>query len=175
MPSYVQKYRCPDCAQTFRWPAGQNPPDFCPACGSFVGEEYDPSAAPCAPAVVTKPHSLDKVYRAMEEGSAHRAQLAAEHLGVPEADVSALKITDMKDRPHEGENSAVFRPNPVSNLMQQAPTGHVGMVGPSGAAYAQAAHSGPYPHAGAFAARDVSHWHARMARAIEQQGQIAKG
>lgn len=130
---------------------------------------------PKAPLVVTKPHSLDKVYRAMEEGAAHRAHLAAEHLGVSAADVSAIKLTDMKDRPHEGEHSAVVRPNPVSTLMQQAPSGTVGMVGQAGAAYAQAAHGGPYPHAGAMAARDVGRWHAQMARAVEHQGRIAKG
>lgn len=175
MPFYVQRYRCPDCGQSFRWPAAQNAPDFCPACGAFVGEEYDPAAAPAAPAVHTKVRSYDSVYRAMEEGSIHRAQLAAEMTGASEAEMSAIKITDMKDRPHEGEHSAIVRPNPVSRLLDSVPSGTVGMVGPNGAAYAQAAHSGPYPHAGAIAARDVNNWHTRMAQAMQKEGQIGRG
>lgn len=50
--------------------------------------------------------SEEQVFRAMEAGANFRAEAAASDLNVPVSEMSNLKITDMKDNPKPGENSA---------------------------------------------------------------------
>lgn len=154
MARYASKYRCPDCGQAFSWYRDQPPPDYCPRCGSYVGPTDEPFE-PKAPAVHTKARSLDGVYRQIEASSEKRAREAADMLGVSVSDVPNIKITNMKDRPHEGEHSAVVPAgNQVERLMAQAPPGLVGNT-PSGQQFAATVAAGPFPRAGSQAMTGV--------------------
>lgn len=176
MAEYASRYRCPDCAQAFSWRRDQPPPDFCPRCGAYVGETPDSKFTPKAPAVHTKHRSLDKVYREMENGSAIRAQKAADILGVPVSDVPNIKITDMKDRPHEGEHSAILPANnQVERLMAQVPRGLAGQATQmSGANFALATREGPHPRAGAQIATLIGTRHAQKEREVQAAFQLNK-
>ena len=68
--------------------------------------------------------ATDKVYRDMERGSEVRAQAAADLVGAPVAEMSSLKITNLKDNQREGDIAAMesqaamdrfktFTPTPV--------------------------------------------------------------
>lgn len=50
--------------------------------------------------------SEEQVFRAMEAGSMVRAEAAASELNIPVSEMSNIKITDMHDRPKQGEISA---------------------------------------------------------------------
>lgn len=50
--------------------------------------------------------SEEMTFRAMEAGANIRAEAAASELNLPVSEMSNLKITDMKDNPKTGENSA---------------------------------------------------------------------
>jgi hypothetical protein len=84
-------------------------PDYCPLCNEFVGSG-DNSVIAMPMIRTAKVKSADKLYRDMEGGSEVRAEKAAEMLGVSPSDMSALKMTDMKDSAREGENSAPALP-----------------------------------------------------------------
>jgi hypothetical protein len=105
-------YRCPECAEKFRWPQHASPPERCPLCKAWVSEEEPGEFVPKAPAIRKSPYtkSVDQTYRAMEQASIERAREAASALGVSEAEVSNLKLTNMKDpsQMREGETAAIL-------------------------------------------------------------------
>jgi hypothetical protein len=144
------KLRCPDCREAFRWPAGADWPKHCPECGFDVSlPERDEVAMPFVRKGATQA-AVDNVYKAMEEGAAHRAQVAAEMLGVPAADVADLKLTDMRDNLRQGDIAAPTVTNAVSQNMErmQAVGAAVGFT-PAGAAHSSAVQTGAFPNAGA--------------------------
>lgn len=140
------KLVCPSCKGKFRWDTAKKWPDFCPLCGKNVGIEDNDEI--CMPSISKCRAATDGIYRAMEEGSIHRMQVAQE-LGVEGAET--LKITNMRDNARIGENSVVpLPPNPVSQRMQQMqaqglPVG----FGANGAALSAGTMEGPEPNAGA--------------------------
>ena len=72
-------------------------PDECPNCGySMSLPDGDAVVMPAYNSWKTK--VTDKVFRDMEAASIVRAQQAASILGVPESEMSHLKITNLNDR-----------------------------------------------------------------------------
>lgn len=80
----VIRYRCPECAEAFKWPKDAEPPDRCQLCGAWVNAEDPPDDVfvPKAPAIRKSDYakSIDQTYRAMETQSAARAEEAASML-----------------------------------------------------------------------------------------------
>jgi hypothetical protein len=70
-----------------------------------------------------KTSRTDQVYRDAERGSEIRAKLAAEMTGATEAEMSGLKITDMKDNQREGDIAAKLTPTKTEGQFFQ-PNGH---------------------------------------------------
>lgn len=107
--------RCPKCRQAFKW---DNPkagfPDHCLLCKEFIGVEQPDDGVVVIPMPFirsAKTGKTDKLYRDMEKGSEVRAQLAAEAAGCSVSDMSALKMTDMKDNQREGDIAAKLVPD----------------------------------------------------------------
>lgn len=105
MPKLVT-YRCPDCAGEFDFlhhPADEPPPERCELCGSYMGDE--PQSAPVLHLNFGKPKNAvpDQLYRRMEDSSKARAEEAAEMTGASVSEMSAVKITDMKDNTRAGD------------------------------------------------------------------------
>ena len=126
-------------------------PKVCPHCG------YEPAARDDTvihmPAFVSaKTKSIDASARQYFDGSETRARLAAEVAGVPEAEMSSLKVLDFDTTAREGE--AVVKPvtNDVTKHMDNTGFGGFGAVTPQQAQnLAAQAHVGDEPHAGARA------------------------
>ena len=177
----IRSYRCPGASghppHTFDFmhhPSDEPPPRFCPLCG------YDSDADDGMVAAIVAPHvsdgrakalsqSADQTYRAMEDGSAHRAAMASSETG---EDASSLKITNLKDNLKMGDIAAPDLPaNPVSQVMSQAP-GIFGFSGSdSGAEFARTTNSGYSPRAGMKAGSMVRSFHANNAGAIAAAGE----
>lgn len=171
----MRTYQCPDCTGTFdhlHMRSTDEPPNFCPLCGSSM---TDAVPSPARVNIATNAgKSGDQVYRAMEDGSAQRAQMAADHLGVDVSEMSAMKTTDMKDNMREGDTAAVSANNAVSQVMDQT-KGITGMQSASaGAEYAAAAHTGSFAHAGEKARQSLTQAHQQRAHKIVQAGQMGK-
>lgn len=118
-------------------------PQNCPHCGLdwWVHPPW---------AEVTMPHigkpiksGVDGMYRAMEEGAEHRANVAMELHGMDADEARLMKITDIKDNVHYGDTSNIEVSNPVSEVMASAP----GIFGfqdrGQGLSYSQLAHDTP--------------------------------
>lgn len=139
--------RCPVCRQKFPWEPKAGFPEMCPneACQSRIAHDRadDDVVLPfMRTSEATK--RTDQVYRDMERGSEIRAQLAAEQLGVPVSDMSALKITDLQSTKIPGSIAAPPVNNEVTRFMAQHNiSGHE-----QGQAYAANVSRGPYPRAG---------------------------
>jgi hypothetical protein len=102
-------YRCPDCEGEFDFlhhPSDEPPPERCQLCNAYMGDQ--PQKAPVLVLKIgtAKGKVPDKLYRDMEESSRVRAQQAAEMAGVSESEMSAIKITDMKDNLRQGDVAA---------------------------------------------------------------------
>ena len=117
----TRRYSCPDCFASFPWLHERSDqsdvPDFCPKCGSNVsGVEPELSAPHIARSIG---RVADNVYRAVEQSSEARAEMAAEMLpGESAADlVRAMKVTDIRDDARPGETSARPVDNEVSRSM----------------------------------------------------------
>ncbi len=129
MARYVT-YRCPDCKGEFEFlhhPHDEPPPSHCQLCNSYMGAE-----PPKAPVIylnigTAKNKVGDKLYRELEESSIARAKEAAEMTGASEADMSAMKITNMPDNTRAGDNHAVSVTQAEKNLTREA-MGH--KIGP---------------------------------------------
>ena len=157
--------RCPHCETKFKvaygTKDGEGWPDYCPnkSCGVYMGISHKDDVV--MPIILhDSSKGYDKLYRDMEKGSEFRAQKAADDLGVPVSEMSAIKITDMKDNPKEGESSVKEVVNPVSTFMQQ--TGIGGFQGPNGAGYSGAVQTGPFPNAGAQMRTALQNSHAQL-------------
>jgi hypothetical protein len=161
---FTRRYRCPDCRGEFNFDhhpsvEADPAPRFCPMCGFDTHADEPLGTAVVAPHIATgTARSVDGSYRAVEEGSEFRAQMAQE-MGMDAEGANALKITDMVDRQREGDIAAVPVNNPVTQFMQHNP-GSGGFTGgnnafPNPAAIAAQTsanvQSGPYPNAGAAA------------------------
>ena len=152
----VITFQCPDCAEKFKWPGDQAWPDFCPKCRSDLRKEVTEIAMPFIRSAQSK--SVDKVYRDIEAGSETRAQMAADLLGVPVADVSDLKVTNLRDA-KPGEIHAVPVNNEVSRFMDQH---KVGGFGGQGVEYSPAVQSGPHANSGAKFRTQLQNYHASI-------------
>ena len=97
------KLQCRLCGERFRWNAADFP-DECPICKQYIGRDGRPEIA--APHIALRiGKSADNVYKAMENGADHRANVASEFLGVPKSELSDMKITNLRDA-NVGESSA---------------------------------------------------------------------
>ena len=127
------RLQCPSCAKKFF--SATLHPECCPLCG-YVGAQHDDNviSMPALRSAVSK--SADQVYRDMERSSEQRVQAAADMAGVSASEMAGLKITNLRDNAHEGENSAVPVSNDVTRHMDAmaARGGQVGFV--NGAEYA---------------------------------------
>ena len=63
----ILKLKCPDCAETFKWPGDQKWPDFCPLCRSRLTNEVEEICMPFISSARAK--SPDQVYRLIESGA----------------------------------------------------------------------------------------------------------
>ena len=168
-----RSYRCPDCEGVFEnlQHRDEPPPSHCKLCGSDMAADTEalPSRVNFS-SVVGK--SGDQVYRQMEESSAYRAELAAEHLGVAASELSGMKVTNIQDRMREGDMAVVAPPaNPVNNFMKDNRVG--GLIDQTaGAEYARAAHQGPHAGAGSRAQDNIKLAHSRVAPQVAAAGQM---
>lgn len=164
-----RNYTCPaeTCGQTFTFvhkTPKSPPPRFCPCCG------YDTQGDDAQQLDMTFPSPLlgkvitvaaDNTYRAMEEGSAHRAMMAKEQFGLSDAEANELKITDLRTNNVTGEDSAARVNNEVSRAMEATP-GLTGFQNAGNAAeFARTSHAGYAPHAGRSALSMVRGAHAK--------------
>lgn len=109
--------QCHHCGDKFTW-RHEEWPDECPLCHSYVGLDGKPEVA--APFLPTKgARSYDDVYRAMERGAEHRANVAQE-MGLSREEASAMKITNMRDNVRPGETSVPTLTPQQSAMMTQA-------------------------------------------------------
>lgn len=111
-------FECPECAGQFTLLlTDEDPlPEFCPlpGCGQYVGANPEP--IPNFSRVRNaKNQTMDNVYRGMEESSYARAQAAADLAGCDVSEMSALKITNMRDNLREGDVS-YMAPTTASNV-----------------------------------------------------------
>lgn len=142
---------CPDCRKKFKFdPNRQQYPESCPMCGEFLGapRANDDIAAPSIRRAATS--VADKVYRDAERAGDYRAQQAAQELGVPVSEMSALKVTDMREAPREGDVAAPPVTAANNEIVRFAEQHGVGpnFAPNEGSAYAGAVAQGPYPNAG---------------------------
>jgi hypothetical protein len=83
----------------YRIPYNGEWPDSCPRCEVDMAlPEGDVIALPAFNSWNANTKANDKVYRDMEAASVERARQAASIAGVPEAEMSHLKITNLNDR-----------------------------------------------------------------------------
>lgn len=117
--------RCPICRGKFPWKdPTQGFPSKCELCGETIGVDVPDDVIVMPSLRSAKMAATDKVYRDMERGSEVRAQAAADLVGAPVAEMSSLKITNLKDNQREGDIAAMesqaamdrfktFTPTPV--------------------------------------------------------------
>jgi len=161
--------RCPACRGKFRWDPNEGMPDKCELCGGKVGHDRDDDDLVWRLLRATdRTASIDKVYRDMEAGSEVRAQAAAEMLGVPTHEMSAIKITDMKDNQRQGDIAAVVPPNPVSQMME-ATAGRTGFGVPDAVQYSQQSMTGPEPSAGARMRSTLQRFHEQSGHVVSDR------
>lgn len=135
------RIRCPTCRKTFVCKTNAELPDECPNgdCESRLwnklgqNREDDDIVLPFI-STSGKTKATDKVYRDIEKGSEVRAQAAAEMTGSSVAEMSALKITDLRPTTRHGDVAAVPVVNAVTQQMDMMraagrPVGFGGMDG----------------------------------------------
>lgn len=123
-------------------------PRFCPICGyDTEGEEPDQ--------VLALPHigktirsTVDTMYREMERGAEHRANVAMETHGMDASEAAGLRVTNLRDDAREGDTSDAPVNNEISRTIERAPEGIYGFQGAAGLGYSGAVSSGPAPNAG---------------------------
>ena len=177
MPSYLTIYRCPDCGEKFKWPRDIDPPRRCVHCDSWMDLDDPPPEAfvPKAPMIRNgeRVRAVEDVYYAMEDGSRHRAELAAEHLpGVSASELTHMHITDMNDRQKPGD--IAFKPGPPSPSSELISRGIGGWQGMGGAEYGAAAHQGYMPHRGEAARQQTNAIHSRIAAPMVRASEIGR-
>ncbi len=110
-------YKCPECHKVFEFlhhPNDEPPPDYCPLCKAFVGDTAEKQPVFKISIGTAKGKVPDQVYRNLEDSSAARAQEAADLVGANVAEMSAIKVTNLKDNSREGDVAAVTPPPSVS-------------------------------------------------------------
>lgn len=139
------KIRCGLCREAFPWELDSGYPETCRCCGGFIGVPPDaPEVAAPYISTAQKRGTADAVYRDMEQKSEMRAQLAAEAAGVSVAEMSHLKMTNMKDNLREGDTAQTNSLNPTQTQMDRQAT----FGSTAGLAAAQGTRTGPLPNAG---------------------------
>jgi DNA-directed RNA polymerase subunit RPC12/RpoP len=178
----MRRYACPDCDGEFNYlhevkdGVEEPPPNRCPHCDSWVGDSPPPLPSNFKTAGLAG-KSGDAVYRAMEQSSEYRAQLAAKESGMDVKDFAALKMTNMKDNMREGDTSAIMPVTPVSQAMEQTRgvTGfNRGAMSGDNQKFIADAQTGPYRGAGNAARQNVVSMHQRTAAQTVASGQINK-
>lgn len=160
--------QCPICEDKFRWDFAEKSkwPTKCPSCHEVIHEDK-PDDEICMPAFLSaKTKRTDAVYDQMAAGSEVRAQAAADLAGCSVADMSSLKITDLKSTKHQGEVAAPQVVNDVTIRMDQMrarglPTGY-GV--PNAQEYAGAVSTGAFANSGAMIHNSVRDSHAAISR-----------
>lgn len=137
------RIRCLLCREPFRWDTNDGWPSHCPVCNGYIGSDgNDEVATPFISKAQNK--GPDRVYRDMEAKSEFRAQQAAELMGASAAEVSHLKMTDMKDNLRAGDmafsNNLNAQQQQMSNQMTLNPS--LGIQASAGT------NVGPEPRAG---------------------------
>lgn len=166
---FKRNYTCPaeTCGETFTFvhkTEKSPPPRFCPCCGYDTegddAQQLDMSfPSPLLGKVITV--AADNTYKAMEEGAAHRAEMAKEQFGLSDAEANELKITDLKTNNNVGESSVKEVVNDVSKAMAATP-GMTGFQNAANAAeFARTSHAGYMPHAGKSAMEMIRGGHAK--------------
>lgn len=160
--------RCPHCRERIPWKKDVPFPDECPRCGVATAQGETDDTVIVMPAFLSaRTKAIDGTYRQMESTSVVRAEMAAQQAGCDVSDMSALKITDMKDNMREGDIAAYERESDAAaaRLKQASPAaiphfetnGAEMSVGVSTGAVAingQVQH-GIYPRAGANTAAGI--------------------
>jgi hypothetical protein len=151
--------RCPYCRGKFPWNPVQGMPEFCALCGEHVGHDDD-SDDVTMPFIRSngKSASIDKVYRDMEKGSEVRARAAAELAGTSVADMSDLKITNMRDNQRQGDYAVPEVSNAITQFMQAHPEAG-GFRSSEALAYSGSVATGPEPNAGAKMRTTLHNYH----------------
>lgn len=172
MAYFKHTFECPDCGHSWtqRLASGDAWPRFCTGCGTDLSAPQE-SFTPMAPSVITgvAGRSGDQVFRMMEASSEHRIDQAAAHLGVDKAELSDMKVTNIRDNARVGENSAIAPPpNPVSHAMETHKS-ITGYQGSSGAVYGLGR-----PDAGAATAGGIQRFHQQNIAAERVKGQLNK-
>lgn len=126
--------------------------------------------------------SENQVYRQLESSSEYRMEQAAKMLGCSSAELSSMKLTNMKDNVKSGESSHI--PSPAAKVEGQViDIQHPGMPGrglgsgfggTSAQDYAKSVGQGPHPFAGNAAREMVVSGHAGRAHQMETAGRMNK-
>lgn len=160
------KLKCPECRIKFPWDIVKNGfPEFCPnpECSTRIACDRadDDIVMPSIRSMKTK--VTDAVYRQMEQASEHRAEQAAMQAGVPVADMSELKITNLQSATRQGDIAAPPVNNSVTQFMNANPQAAVGFQSNgAGAEYSSAVMSGSHPNMGAKTRSAIHAHHANM-------------
>jgi hypothetical protein len=176
---HYQAYRCPDCTGSFRFyhhPDAEPPPDYCPLCGNFMGDEPEPAFVPSAPHVAkTIGKTADNVYRQMEAASDANMEAAAQMTGGDKSDFAGMKITNMADYLRPGDVAAKMPNNEVARHMARTGQGGFQPVNNmTGQDYAKATGQGLFPHTGEAMRKELTLNHQQRAQSVQRQGQIAR-
>lgn len=140
------KVKCPECQEKV---LVNDLSDKCPVCG--WSQEFD-DAIVCLPSLRSaKTDRIDGSYRELEASSQARAEQAAEAAGCSVADMSELKVTNLKTGVKPGESYVPEVRNAVTEQMDimKARGGQVGFTGADAVHLASQVKAGPYPNAGA--------------------------
>lgn len=171
MAKTIYTLRCNSCGNKFKW-RQKEWPKFCPECGSSTAlPERDTVVAPLI--ANPKHKSADMTYRQLEESSAIRAQEAADMAGVPVAEMSDLKVTNLKDNVKPGEVAAITTLTPTQQAMKEAAEKASASV-MTAMGYAQSAHQGSVPYAGASALGHLRTHHGTEGAAVIARGQTTE-
>ena len=112
MMAIKYKLQCPDCGQYWSvvLKQGEELPNYCAHCGAYVGG--DPEFVPSKVTISTAlGKSADVTYRAMEQASEARAEMAGD---------PSLKITNIRDNLREGDVAAMPVNNAVTKYADEA-------------------------------------------------------
>lgn len=124
----AMKLRCPFCRGAFPWEASKDWPKHCPLCDEEIGipDRGDVIQMPSLRSARMKMN--DQVFRDMEKGSEQRVQMASELTGASTAEMSSLKITNLKDNQRAGDIAAIESDAAMERIKQAAPKSTIGFA-----------------------------------------------
>lgn len=159
--------RCPECRVKFKWDFTDKKrwPEACPnpKCKAEMGGDKDDDVI-CMPSLKGAATSrIDASYRELETSSEARMHMAAADAGCSASDMSALKITNLRDNVQIGETYMPEVRNEVTATMEAAQQRGIqmGFTGQNGAEYGGAVQTGPAPNAGAKMRTSLQQMHAQ--------------